>query len=184
MTLLPSNCLVFKLAGDGMIPCDGSGVTIKLTGEAAGLLDADLVQNAAAGVLAFFRHELGRASVSPGEFSAALETALRGLGLVHIQAASGAAPGEAGLAETDLQALVGEGLELFFFQRLRAELRRQLDPSPRVLRFHSLRPCVLQLTGARRWSPRCQTMHDRIVEYLRSSLCAEPAAKPCGLVVH
>jgi hypothetical protein len=184
MTPLPSNSLVFKLAGDGMIPCNGQAVTIKLTGEAADQLDAELVQNAAAGVLHFFRHELKRVSVSPGEFSAALETVLRGLGLLHIKAASSGLEGQACLAETDLRALVGEGLELFFFQRLRAELRRKLEPSPRVLRFHSLRPCVMQLTGARRWSARCQVLHDRIVDYLRTSLCAEPAAKPCGLVVH
>ncbi len=157
---------------------------IQVTGEAAALLDAELVRNAAAAVLHYFRQELKRESISAAEFSAALETVLRGLGVTHLEADGGDGRSAAPLAETDLRSLVGEGLELFFFQRLREELRRNLVRSPRLVSFHSLRPCVMQLAGARRWSPRCQNLNDRIVDYLRASLSAEPISRPCNLVIH
>jgi hypothetical protein len=184
MTLLPTNFLEFNVPGEGLIPCNGHAVTVQLTGEAAHLLDEELVQNAAAGVLEYFAREEKRQSVSVGEFTAALETVLRGFGLSHVKAGSGTGMSAGGLAEADLGALVGEGLELFFFQRLREELRRQVAPQPRVVRFHGLHGCVMQLAGARRWSPRCQQLHDRIVDYLRSSLRLESSTAACGLVVH
>ena len=88
--------------------------------------------------------------------------------------------------ETDLGSLAREfadSLELFFFPRLRDELRTQLRQSPRVLRFRGLRGCVKQIAGARRWSARCEKMQDQIVGYLRECLVAEPEQNECALVV-
>ena len=90
------------------------------------------------------------------------------------------------MLESDLFRLAcesGEGCELFFFPRLRAELRQQLQQGPRLLRFHGLRDCVKQLAGARRWSPRCQSLEGRIVAYLRECLTAEPVPAEVALVV-
>ncbi|MCX6923205.1 MAG: hypothetical protein NT154_08355 [Verrucomicrobia bacterium] len=77
----------------------------------------------------------------------------------------------------------GPARELVFFPRLRAELQRQLQQSPRVLRFHGLRDCIMQLTGARRWSQRCRTLEGEILDYLRECLSAEPAPQDVALVV-
>ncbi len=184
MIPLPSGSLVFKLAGDGQIPCTGQPVSFELTGEGASLVSAELVRNAAAAVLDYFRYEMKRSSVSVGEFTVALETVLHGLGLTHLKAAMATGAAGGGVGPTDLSTLVGDGLELLFFQRLRAELRRQLAPAPRLVRFYGLRPCVMRLAGARRWSPRCQALGDQIVDYLRTSLRAEPIPWACGLVVH
>ena len=58
-----------------------------------------------------------------------------------------------------------------------------LRSEPRLVRFHGLRGCVKQLAGARRWSPRCQTLQVQIVEYLRECLSAETRAGECALLV-
>jgi hypothetical protein len=76
-----------------------------------------------------------------------------------------------------------ENLELFFFPRLRDELRAHLRHSPRVLRFRGLRGCAKQLAGAQRWSPRCEKIQEQIVDYLRECLVAEPEQNECALVV-
>jgi hypothetical protein len=76
-----------------------------------------------------------------------------------------------------------EGFELLFFPHLRQELKRQLDQSPNVLRFHGLRGCVKQLAGAERWNGRCQSLNDQIVDYLRSCWETEPARRSCALMV-
>ncbi|MPN56886.1 hypothetical protein SDC9_204579 [bioreactor metagenome] len=77
----------------------------------------------------------------------------------------------------------GEVNELFFFPMLRRELRRQLEQTPDMLRLVGLRDCVKELTGARRWTPRCQHLHDRIVNFIRVCLQTDAQGKHCGVVV-
>jgi hypothetical protein len=138
-------------------------VSIELIGGAAvDCVDKQLIQNAAIAVLHYFREELGRTSVTMAEFSEALEQSLSNLGFKIKPAQSDPSR----VAEADLLRLAfqsGKGCELFFFGCLREEVRRKLDLSPEVLCFRGLRVCVKQLTGAKRWSRRCQSLNDQIV---------------------
>ena len=116
----------------------------------------------------YFRDELGRETVTVAEFSLALEKVLRGFKLDATAPEPGDGPAPL-VVRSDLCRLVGEqseGCELFFFPRLRDELRSQLEQSPQMLCFQGLRDCVKQLIGTRRWTARCQTLHDQIVEEL------------------
>ncbi len=184
MIQLRSDCLAFETATGESIPCAAEQVTVELIGEAVASLDKDLVRQAAAAVLHYFKHELGRSFVTVGEFTMALERVLHGFGL-EVQCTPSVPPAPR-VAESDLRQLAcqsGQGFELIFFQRLREELRTQLRQSPRVLRFKGLRGCVKQLVGARRWSGRCQQLNDQIVDYLRHCLGAQKDAPSCALVV-
>ncbi len=184
MIQLRSDCLEFETSKGGSIPCAAEQVTVELIGEAVASLDKDLVRQAAAAVLHYFKHELGRSFVTVGEFTQALERVLHGFGL-EVQCAP-SVPAASPVTESDLCQLAcqsGQGFELFFFQRLRQELETQLRKSPRVVRFKGLRRCVKQLVGARRWSGRCQQLNDQIVDYLRHQLGAQPEAPSCALVV-
>ncbi|HEY2329341.1 MAG TPA: hypothetical protein VGI63_05965, partial [Verrucomicrobiae bacterium] len=163
------------------VPCSAEMVTVEIIGEPHSQLDPEMLRHAAASVFHYFKVELERESVTVGEFSRALEKVLSHLGYtIH----GGGPPGE--INDTDLLRLVheaGDSRELFFFPRLRDELRVQLRQSPRVVRFRGLRGCVKQLTGVRRWSPRCEHLQDQIVEFLRSCLTAETEQNKCALVV-
>jgi hypothetical protein len=46
-----------------------------------------------------------------------------------------------------------------------------------------VRDCVKQLSGARRWSVKCQMLQEQIVEYLRKCLSALGKGKELALVV-
>ncbi len=166
------------------IPCDGSEVSIELIGEGTVGVTADLVKNAAAAVLYYFRVEKGRRSVSVGEFAQALVRVLKGFGLdVDAEAAEDV---PAVVAESDLQALAqesGEGFELAFFPLLRHELAAHLERSPRMIRFTGLRSCVKRLARSRRWGRRCQALNDQIVDYMRGCLSRAPEVPDCALVV-
>jgi hypothetical protein len=119
-----------------------------------------------------------------GEFAEALEKLLRGFAATARQ--SKGADLRPRVLESDLHLLareLGQGCELLFFARLRAELQRHLRRAPQVLRFHGLRGCVKQLTGARRWGVRCQDLEGEIVAYLRKCLSAESAPEEFALVV-
>ena len=185
MIALRTDCLLFEMSNGESVPCSPDMIAVEIVGEANSLLDTDTLRHAAASVFHYFKTELARETVTIGEFSLALEKVLHHLGfLIHAHEP----PGEnREVSHTDLTRLAGEvadgSLELFFFPRLRAELRIRLRQSPRVVRFHGLRGCVKQLAGARRWSNRCEQLQDQIVEYLRGCLTAETEQNECALVV-
>ena len=185
MIALQSDCLLFQLASGESIPCSPEMISIELVGDSGGRLDPEMLRHAAASVFHYFKKELNRETVTIGEFANALEKALRNLGLTIRAGEFGSRSQE--IIETDLGLFTrqtdGNSLELFFFPRLRDELRVQLRQSPRVVRFRGLRGCVKQIAGARRWSNRCEQLQDRIVEFLRQCMDSEAEKPGCALVV-
>ena len=156
---------------------------MELMGSTLELFDPEFVRHAAHAVFHYFQRDQGRETVTVGEFTEALEKVLRGFKLSTLKAE---AAGPRSVCELDLARLAresGEGCELFFFPRLRDELRQHLGQSPQMLRFHGLRGCVKELVGARRWTVRCQALEERIVEYLRECLGAERKRGDLALVV-
>jgi hypothetical protein len=181
MIALQSDCLLFQLTNGEQIPCSAEMISIEVTGQQLEL-DPEVLRHAAASVFHYFKTELARETVTVGEFSLALEKVLRHLGLT-IRADESQSHR---IFEADLGSLARESadnLELFFYPRLRAELRTQLRHAPRVLRFRGLRGCAKQLAGAQRWSRRCEKLSEQIVAYLRGCLTAESNQKNCSLVV-
>jgi hypothetical protein len=181
MIQLHPDCLIFQTSSGENIPCSAEVVTIELVGEAN--LDPEVVREAAAAVVCYFRNELGREHVSVEEFSRALQKVLRKLGY-QVSGNDDSKP-EPSMAISNLPELAsssGKGFELFFYQRLRYELRNQLQLDPQIVRFQGLRTCVKQLSGRQRWCPFCQRMSDQIVEYLRECFSAE-RGRDCNLVV-
>ena len=175
MIQLHPDCLIFQTSSGENIPCSAEVVTIELVGEAN--LDPEVVREAAAAVVCYFRNELGREHVSVEEFSCALQKVLRKLGY-QVSGNNEETKPESAMGVTNLPELAsssGKGYELFFFQRLRGELKSQLKCAPQIVRFQGLRTCVKQLAGRRRWCPTCERLSDHIVEYLRECFTAERA---------
>jgi hypothetical protein len=184
MIALQSNCLIFQLNNGESVPCSPEMISVELLGDSGGQLDPEVLHHAAASVFHYFKKELERESVTVMEFAGALRKVLRNLG--HNLQADEFETRSPETIETDLGLFArqpGDNLELFFFPRLRDELRAQLRQSPRIVRFRGLRGCVKQLAGAQRWSARCEVMQEQIVEYLRGCLTAEPEQNACALVV-
>jgi len=184
MIALQSDHLIFQLTNGESVPCSAEMITIEIAGNSEGMIDAEMLRHASASVFHYFKTELQRQTVTVGEFALALEKVLRNFGLTLY------ADDPPSLAEQTLEADLchiaresAGSLELFFFPRLRDQLRAQLRQSPQVLRFRGLRGCVKQLAGAQRWSARCEQMQDQIVGFLRECLTAEPEQKACALVV-
>ena len=185
MIALASDCLTFRLTNGESIPYSADMLSVEVIGETARWLDPDLVNQAAKAVFHYFKHDLARQAVSVAEFAEALEKVLRGFQTPQPKAIC-SCPAR-GLVEFDLSGLAqesaGGGGELFFFPQLRAELRRQLDQPPRVLRFRGLRGCVKQLTGAQHWSARCSRLQGQVVDFLRECLQAESRPSDFSMIV-
>jgi hypothetical protein len=181
MIALHTDYLLFQLANGESVPCSPEMISVEIVGNTDSQFEPDLLRHAAASVFHYFKVELQRESVTVGEFSLALEKVLHHLGYtIH----AGVQNSE--VHDTDLVRLIretGGSLELFFFPRLRDELRVQLRQSPRVVRFRGLRGCVKQIAGARRWSSRCEQLQDQIVAFLRQCMDSEAEKPGCALVV-
>jgi len=184
MIALHTGCLIFQLANGESVPCLAEMISVEIVGEAHHALDPEMLRHAAASVFHYFKMELKRDSVTIGEFAGALEKVLRQIGYTIHAGQPGGEPVE--INDTDLIRLAheaGDGRELFFFPRLRDELRVRLRQSPRVVRFRGLRRCVKQLAGARRWSHRCERLQNQIIGYLRQCLTADTEQNKCALLV-
>jgi hypothetical protein len=190
MILLRHDCLVFKTT-EGDFPFAAEEVMMEVIGDALQFLDEETIKHAAEAVLHYFKCELGKTTVTIGEFTIALERALRALGL-NVQsassqpAASNFLPSNPRIVESDLSQLAPEAdlaMELMFFSKLRKALQELLDQSPDVVRFRGLRPCVKQMLKARRWTNGCKCLNDQIVEYLRTCFGCDRRAAACALVV-
>ncbi|HLP77167.1 MAG TPA: hypothetical protein VK327_09640 [Candidatus Paceibacterota bacterium] len=185
MIALSSDCLLFQTPGGDSIPFSAEMISIELMGNSSKLLDSDFVKQASKAVFHYFRNELRRETVTVAEFADALEKVLRSFGY-RVQSDADIKDADSEVIDADLQQLATEaagGCELFFFPRLRDELRLRLKREPRMVRFHGLRGCVKQLTGARRWSNRCQTLEEKILQFLRECLSAETPHLECALLV-
>ncbi len=181
MITLAEGCLLFELQSGESVPYSADMLTVELTGETSQWFDTDFVKQAAKAIFHYFRHDLGRESITVGEFAEALEKVLSGF--KDVAEEPSAIPG---VRESDLHRLAcesGDGCELFFFPRLRDELRQQLQSNPRMLRFRGLRDCVKQLTGAQRWTVRCQTLEEQVVAFLRQCLSTEGRQADFAMVV-
>jgi hypothetical protein len=184
MITLAWDCLLFEMGTGESIPFSAEMISVELSGENAGDFDPEFVKHATSAVFHYFKHELGRQTITVGEFAGALEKVLRGFDFDATLPEKTEAV--ARVLESDLRHLASEsgtGCELFFFHRLRDELRQQLQLAPEMVRFRGLRGCVKHLTGSRRWCARCRTLHEQIVDFLRNCLSAESVRKDCALLV-
>jgi hypothetical protein len=183
MIQLKKDCLIFQTNTGQQVPCSAEWVTLELIGDAASLVDPELIRHASIAVLYYFKHELNREFVTVAEFAAVLERALRAVGLgIFTEAAPAASCARDSHLPELVKTAAGSG-ELFFFSQLRQELKRQLVGSPQMVRFDGLRLCVKQLAGANRWSPRCENLSDQIVDYLRTCWQTDIRSHDCTLVV-
>ena len=123
MITLAWDCLMFELASGESVPFSAEMISVELSGNQSHLFDPDLVKQATKAVFHYFKQELGRQQITVGEFAGALEKVLRGF---DFKLAAGPPSSEPRILESDLRRLAsesGKGCELFFFPRLRDELR-------------------------------------------------------------
>lgn len=185
MTRLRSDCLVFEQAGGGQIILPGALLARELFEAPDQPHAREALDHAASAVVYFFKKELGRQTVTVGEFTLALERVLAEMGLPLKSPGVTPAVTPPAVTDSDLRHLAvqcGKGYELIFFSLLRAEMRRLLKDAPKLVQVQGLRACVKQLLGVRRWTQACQVLSDEISDYLRFCLVTESKA-PCALMV-
>lgn len=183
MIALREDCLLIEDTKGVCLPCSVEHLTLEFVGHAAEALDPEVLKQAAAGVLHYFKHEQGRQFVTVGEFASALAKVLDGFG---IEAKIADIEDGTRVRTADLRVLAsgaGKLGELEFFSRLRSALREQVADRPRQIEFRGLRGCVKQLTGRKHWCPTCDRLEHWIIEVLRGWYQQLPEARDTALIV-
>jgi hypothetical protein len=183
---------IWLAQGDGeAIPCSVDDLVFDVVGSGSSKIGPEVLRHAAAGVLHYFKEELGRMRITLGEFAGALARVLTGLGytveVTGAEFSTGLPGGKPALVRTaDLRVLAsasGKLGELEFFPRLHTLLRQQLADDPQAVEFLGLRGAVKQLLGRKHWTQECRELEDRILESLRSWWARESGNRPAALVV-
>ena len=78
MITLASECLLFELASGESVPFSAEMISVELTGDNTGMFDPEFVKHATNAVFHYFKYEVGRETITVGEFAGALEKVLRG----------------------------------------------------------------------------------------------------------
>ena len=194
MIALRDDFLLVAQEGGHYIPCSVEHLTFELAGSAANQVDPEWMKQAAAGVLHYFKDELGQSHVTVAEFTTALSKVFQGLGMTAevTTIAPPAAEPEGALAPPqvvwrgDLQAIAvesGELGELAFQKALLSQLTAALESSPRTVEFSGLRGCVKMITGRKHWCPECRKWSAWIVDLLRAWMSEKAGHRHVSLVV-
>ena len=194
MIALRDDFLLVAQEGGHYIPCSVEHLTFELAGSAANQVDPEWMKQAAAGVLHYFKDELGQSHVTVAEFTTALSKVFQGLGMTAevTTIAPPVAEPEGALAPPqvvwrgDLQAIAvesGELGELAFQKALLSQLTMALESSSQTVEFSGLRGCVKMITGRKHWCPECQKWSAWIVDMLRSWMSEKAGHRHVSLVV-
>lgn len=183
MIQLHEDCLLVEQPGGGYIPWSASQLTLEFVGDAAESLNDEVLKQVAAGVLHYFKEEMGRMTITVAEFADALAKALNGMGytaeVAEVQSSSS-------VGVSDLRELAFAAAkfgELDFFKRLRNRLEDQMKNPPSRVEFMGLRSCVKMLTGRKKWCPTCTRLETEIVDSLRGWYGQAPKAQETALLV-
>lgn len=179
-------------AGGEAIPCSAEELTFEIVGSGADGISPEVLRHAAAGVLHYFKEDLGQTRITLGEFAAALARVLSGFGYTIEVAGAGLdgaisqeAPGPQ-VRRLDLRAVavdVGKMGELGFFPRLHSLFLQQLASGPGTVDIHGLRAAVKELLGRKHWNQDCRELETRIIETLRQWYHRETEAREAAMVV-
>ncbi len=177
------------------VPFCAADVSFDVVGPSVGAsgISDELLRQCTAGIVHYFKSDLGRFRITLAEFSAAMVRVLAGFGydvevngMTEGEPAHDAQPTPPTVVPLDLQHLAidaGKMGELEFFPRLKSLMEQGMAQGPRTLDLHGLRPAVKQLLGRKQWSPACRELERRIVETLRHWCRSRPVPRPVGMVV-
>ena len=194
MIALRDDFLLVAQEGGHYIPCSVEHLTFELAGRAANQVDPEWMKQAAAGVLHYFKDELGQSHVTVAEFTTALSKVFQGLGMTAevttiappVAEPEGATAPPQVIWRGDLEAIAvesGELGELAFQKALLSQLTMALESSSQTVEFSGLRGCVKMITGRKHWCPECRKWSAWIVDLLRAWMSEKAGHRHVSLVV-
>jgi hypothetical protein len=189
---LREDCFLVSRDDGGTIPCSIEELTLEVAGGAADSVDREWLRQAAAGVIHYYKNELGREHITVAEFAAALSKVLQGFGLTaEVTTAEPSTQVTHVITRkvlvADLREIAcdaGKLGELEFFRLLQERFAAALAESPDTLEFCGLRSCVKQIKGRLRWCSTCSDFEAEIVNRLRGWYGQQASEGKSALVVH
>lgn len=172
MIQLRSNCLVCETDDGDHIPFSADTLAEELVEQLGAAIEPEIVREAAESVVHYYREDQSIDMVRLTDFVDAITQALQSLGFdIAIDVDQPVIKEPKMVSESYLGDWISEPgcfAELMFFPRLRDSMRCLFESDPEVVRITGVRSCVKSMASARRWSRRCQQLHDQVVLYLHA----------------
>lgn len=141
--------------------------SIQRVAEQTGSLDWWLAESIAAAVHVYAVKSRTDGIIQSGEIVEIVAAVLSTLGYERISLAFGGNANRVAIHLDELTGRTEAAFELEFFQRLDRALGVAANRRRLVMEVNGLRPCVMQLRGARRWTAGCRKLAEEIVEHVR-----------------
>jgi hypothetical protein len=163
--------IVWVRQADGTtVPFDAGRLTESVDRAAvlAGHHESSLGESLAVAVEMFALRVASQPVVSADDIARFVETVLNGIGYTTIARMYGHRSRHVEIRLDDVAACVETGFELGFYQRLDEALDVAGDARKTLIQLRGLKPCVMKLRGAQRWSGDCVRLADEIVHHVRT----------------
>lgn len=161
-----------QMADGSLRPLDAEGLARRIGAATArcGRADGWLVEAVAAALHEFVCCGLPYRVIAERELDRLTVLVLATLGYGELAAAYGQHHFSQQIRLDELAVRSGSGFELEFFRQLDVALAAAADSDALAVQMRGLRACVMQLRGARHWSPACRRLAEEIVSHVRHRL--------------
>jgi hypothetical protein len=158
-----------KFADGRLAPFDEHrlAVSIHRAAENNGVSDWWMAESIAAAVHMYTVNSRSDGIIESGEIVEVVAEVLATLGYKKVSGAYGGGTDHVAIDLNELTGRTDAACELEFFQRLDRALGAAASRRLLVMEINGLRPCVMQLRGAHRWTAGCRRFAEEIVEHVR-----------------
>ncbi|MDZ4816098.1 MAG: hypothetical protein SGI71_07510 [Verrucomicrobiota bacterium] len=161
----------------GAIPLDASSLIISLmnAAEKSGFHQWQHAEEVSKAVMSYLELQFDRTFVTVAELNALVISVLRA---INCQDIAGHFQFTNKQITIYLQELPAEpGFELALFQYLRTTVIKAVDSDVDNIYLRGLKDCVKKMCGLKKWRKSCHSLHDEIVDYLRTTIARSTTRK-------
>lgn len=167
MIALPTPLPYIRIGAGSLALCQKDWLKDTLTNAADGTdVPSWMAEDISRGVESFLIHHYKGTVIDSDELFDRIEKTLSSLGLKHVAEKIDKTPPPVRISLNELSRRAGAGYELVFFHLLRDQLNSATTGGATRIECHGLYSCVRRLSGAKKWSGKCDHLRDEINEFL------------------
>lgn len=179
MISLPQQLPLIQVGPGQIAACDPEWLQNTLRGSARSANVPDFfADDIVRGVVYFLRNSYRGTVIAIETLFDKIRSSLNDVGLREMSEMLATTPPPISISLTDIARCAGSGYELRFYQILAERFRVAAERDVEHVYCYGLRKSVKHLTGAKNWSPRCESVSLEIQGFLNAQHDRIKAAKP------
>lgn len=179
MIALPQALPFIRIGSASLALCQKDWITETLTNATQGTdVPTWLAEDISRGVERFLANHYKGTVIDSDELFARIEKTLAKFGLTDVALNIDKTPPPVRISLSELARRAGTGYELVFFQLLQEQLQSATYGGVSRVECHGIKPCVKRLVATKKWSKRCESLHEEISDFLDQAKAQASAVSP------